>query len=39
MRPGNFRDGMRRLFRLPLRTDSQVSSDADEELNAFLAER
>src|SRR5215208_4809374 len=39
MRPGNLRDGVRRLFRLPLRTDSQVASDADEELRAFLAER
>lgn len=29
----------RRLFRLPLRTDNQVVSDAQQELDAFLAER
>jgi predicted permease len=29
----------RRLFRLPLRTRSEVDADADEELRAFLAER
>jgi predicted permease len=39
MRPANLRDGVRRLFRLPLRTASQVAGDADEELHAFLAER
>lgn len=35
----NLRDGVRRLFRLPLRTESQIEADANEELRAFLAER
>lgn len=34
-----FRAGIRRLFRLPLRSRTQVDADADEELRAFLAER
>ncbi len=33
------RDGVRRLFRLPLRTHSAIEADADEELSTFLAER
>src|SRR4051812_42255693 len=39
MRSVNLRTGIRRLFRLPLRTDAQIEADADEELRAFLAER
>ena len=39
MSPRGLRAGVRRLFRLPLRTSSQVDADADEELRAFLAER
>ena len=39
MRSSNFRAGVRRLFRVPLRTQSQVDADADEELRAFLSER
>src|SRR5689334_16685801 len=35
----DFRAGVRRLLRLPLRTRSQIDADADEELRAFLAER
>ena len=35
----DLRAGVRRLFRLPLRTRAQVVADADEELRAFLAER
>ena len=35
----NLRDGVRRLFRLPLRTSAQIEGEADEELQAFLAER
>ncbi|HXT17012.1 MAG TPA: ABC transporter permease [Gemmatimonadaceae bacterium] len=30
---------MRRLFRLPLRSDAAAAADVDEELHAFLAER
>ncbi len=36
---GFLRNGVRRLFRLPLRTQAQVEADANEELRAFLAER
>jgi predicted permease len=39
MRSRDLRAGVRRLFRLPLRTGPQVDADADEELRAFLAER
>jgi predicted permease len=39
MRSRFLRDGVRRLFRLPLRTRSQVEADANDELRAFLAER
>ena len=39
MRSRNLREGVRRLFRLPLRTGSQVEADADDELQSFLAER
>ena len=39
MRSRDFRAGVRRLLRLPLRTRAQVDADADEELSAFLAER
>src|SRR6478609_3215976 len=39
MRSRNLREGVRRLFRIPLRTGSQVEADADDELRAFLAER
>lgn len=33
------RPGLRRLFRLPLRSRAQIDADVDEELHAFLAER
>jgi predicted permease len=36
---GFLRDGVRRLFRLPLHTPGQVQADANDELRAFLAER
>jgi len=39
MRSRDFRAGVRRLLRIPLRTRAQVDADADEELSAFLAER
>jgi len=39
MRSRQLREGVRRLFRLPLRTGAQVEADADDELRAFLAER
>ena len=39
MRSRDLRAGVRRLFRLPLRTAAQVEADADEELRTFLAER
>ncbi|MDB4873893.1 MAG: hypothetical protein JWM41_339 [Gemmatimonadetes bacterium] len=39
MRSRDLRAGVRRLFRVPIRTESQVEADADEELRAFLAER
>ena len=39
MRSRSLREGVRRLFRLPLRTGSQVEADADDELQSFLAER
>ena len=39
MRSRDLRAGVRRLFRIPLRTPPQIESDADEELRAFLAER
>src|SRR4051812_28286232 len=35
----DLRAGVRRLFRVPLRTRAQIDADADEELQAFLAER
>jgi predicted permease len=36
---GGIRRGIARLFRLPLRTRSQVEADANEELQTFLEER
>src|SRR5262245_31916964 len=39
MRSRDLRAGIRRLFRIPLRTTRQIESDADEELRTFLAER
>ncbi|HKN65980.1 MAG TPA: ABC transporter permease, partial [Gemmatimonadaceae bacterium] len=39
MRSRDFRAGVRRLLRLPLRTRAQIDADADDELRAFLAER
>lgn len=33
------RDGVRRLFRLPIRRRDVATADADEELDSFLAER
>ncbi len=39
MRTGGIRAGVRRLFRLPLRTGAQVDAEVDEELHAFLAEQ
>ena len=39
MRSRNVRAGIRRLFRIPLRTTRQIEADADEELRTFLAER
>ena len=39
MRSRDLRAGVRRLLRLPLRTRAQIDADADEELQAFLAER
>ena len=35
----SIRPGVRRLFRLPLRTADQAAADADAELDAFLEER
>jgi predicted permease len=33
------RPGVRRLFRLPLRTSARLEADSDDELRAFIAER
>src|SRR5579862_2775806 len=39
MKARGIRDGVRRLFRLPLRTDDIVHADADAELASLLEER
>ncbi|MEO7083073.1 MAG: ABC transporter permease [Gemmatimonadaceae bacterium] len=39
MHPRDIRAGVRRLFRLPLRTSAQVGAEADEELRSFVDER
>ncbi len=39
MRPTGIRAGVRRLFRLPLRTQAIVRADADAELESLLDER
>ena len=39
MRPQLLRNGVRRLFRLPLRTRAQVEADANEELRSFFTAR
>src|SRR3569833_3983949 len=39
MRPQLLRNGVRRLFRLPLRTRAQVETDANEELRSFFTAR